>query len=357
MPFFPVKYDLNRPDSALLFIVKEGLDRMGSRNSIERFHWFDHQVRAQRFPNASSLMRKFEISRRTAQREIDYMRERLDFPLKYDASRKGFYYTQDAAPLPPIYLTTEELTALVMARNFLGDISGRALGKEIGEISQKLKKVLNRFVGDEKTVDDALSFRVVTHAPAPGEIIKPVLGACLTHRRIRFTYFSPAHNQSDERTVDPYHLLNYMGSWHLIGHCHLREALRDFNLARMRDVQILDEEFVMPFNFNIHEHLSRGFGIYKTEDADDLTDVTIRFSPEKALWAKGRIWHQKQTETSLPDGSLEYIFPVASFTEVKMEIMKHGAGVEVISPAELREMVRTEAEQVCLLYNICPPGQ
>lgn len=328
---------------------------MGSRNSIERLRWFDRQVQEKRFPNASSLAAKYEISKRTAQREIDYMRDRLSFPLEYDASRKGYYYTDDTVPIPSIYLTTEELFSLVMARNFLRDLSGGAVGKEIGEITKKLKKVLNRFIGDEKTIDNALSFRVVTHSPAPEEIIKPVLGACLTHRRIRFTYFSPAHNQNTERTVDPYHLLNYMGSWHLIGRCHLRGALRDFNLARMSDVQILDEEFAMPFNFDIHEHLSRGFGIYKTEDADDLTDVTIRFSPEKALWAKGRIWHPKQTETSLPDGSLEFTFPVADFTEVKMEIMKHGAGVEVISPAELREMVMTESEQVCRLYGICAP--
>jgi predicted DNA-binding transcriptional regulator YafY len=34
-----------------------------------------------------------------------------------------------------------------------------------------------------------------------------------------------------------------------------------------------------------------------------------------------------------------------------MEILKHGSGVEVIKPKELREMVKTEAEKIGRLYE------
>ncbi len=323
---------------------------MGSRNSLERVIWFDQQVRAKRYPNATKLAKHFGVTPRTAAREIENMRDRLDCPLQYDSSRKGYYYTEDTCPLPSIYLTTEELTALIMARNFLADISGGAIGSEIENISQKINKVLNRFVGDEWTIDNALSFRLSSHAPAPGSVIKPVLNACLKHRRIQFTYFSPAHNTSESRTVDPYHLLNYMGTWHLIGYCHLRGALRDFNLMRMSDVQILDEEFVPRNNFDVHEHFERSFGIYKKEDADDLTDVRIRFNPKRALWAKGRIWHHQQKEAELPDGSLEVTFPVAHFAEVMMEILKYGSEVEVLEPPELRKLVISELDKARQVY-------
>jgi len=308
-------------------------------------------VRAKRYPNATKLAKHFGFTTRTAAREIENMRSRLDCPLQYDSSHKGYYYTDDTCPLPSIYLTTEELTALIMARNFLADISGGAIGDEIENIAQKINKVLNRFVGDEWTIDNALSFRVSSHAPAPGSVIKHVLSACLKKRRIQFTYFSPAHNSHETRKVDPYHLLNYMGSWHLIGYCHLRGALRDFNLMRLKDLQILDEEFVPRGNFDIHEHFERSFGIYKNEDADDLTDVTIRFNPKRALWAKGRIWHKQQKEKELPDGSLEVTFPVAHFAEVMMEVLKYGGDVEVIEPAELRNMVKKEAEKTCQVYK------
>jgi len=49
---------------------------MGIKNIYERFVWFDNQVRAQKYPNATSLAEQFEISAKTAQRDIDFMRDR-----------------------------------------------------------------------------------------------------------------------------------------------------------------------------------------------------------------------------------------------------------------------------------------
>jgi predicted DNA-binding transcriptional regulator YafY len=39
---------------------------------------------------------------------------------------------------------------------------------------------------------------------------------------------------------------------------------------------------------------------------------------------------------------MERTFPAASFSELLMEIFKHGSGVEVIKPKKLREMVKTD---------------
>jgi len=43
---------------------------MGVKNIYERFIWFDDRVRAKRYPNATTLAEKFEISSKTAQRDI-----------------------------------------------------------------------------------------------------------------------------------------------------------------------------------------------------------------------------------------------------------------------------------------------
>lgn len=327
---------------------------MGSRNILERFVWFDRQVRTQRYPNATKLAEHFEMSKKTAQRDIEFIRERIDCPLEYDQSQKGYFYGDDTFALPMIYLSTEELSALIMARNFLQDVTDGAIGKEISVIMEKINRILRRFAGgDENALDRSLSFRVIEHAPAPASTIRKILSACLRQQRVRFTYFSPMHNKTEERTVDPYHLLNYMGNWHLIGHCHLRDDLRDFNLIRMSDISVLNETFLWPRGFNIRKHLDASFGIFKSDNSDD---VTLRFTPEKSHWVRGQIWHKDQVVTEHNDGSLELSFPVADFWEIKMEILKHGAGVEVIGPIELREMVRREAEKICHLYKICPPG-
>lgn len=49
---------------------------MGDKNIYERFIWFDGRVRSQKYPNATALSGRFEISLKTAQRDIEFMRER-----------------------------------------------------------------------------------------------------------------------------------------------------------------------------------------------------------------------------------------------------------------------------------------
>ena len=60
---------------------------MGDHLSLERYYWFDTQMRAGLFPNAAGLAGHFEVSSKTAQLSIDFMRDRLGAPLEYDPSR------------------------------------------------------------------------------------------------------------------------------------------------------------------------------------------------------------------------------------------------------------------------------
>jgi predicted DNA-binding transcriptional regulator YafY len=52
----------------------------------------------------------------------------------------------------------------------------------------------------------------------------------------------------------------------------------------------------------------------------------------------------------LGDGFLELTFPVADFSEIKMEILRHGSRVEVIKPKTLRDLIKAEAENIARIY-------
>jgi predicted DNA-binding transcriptional regulator YafY len=96
---------------------------MASKIIYERFIWFDNQVRGKKYPNAFKLAEKFEISPKTAQRDIEFMRDRLHCPLKYDLSQKGYFYKDGTFSLPMIYLSPAELSSLLIARKLLRDVS------------------------------------------------------------------------------------------------------------------------------------------------------------------------------------------------------------------------------------------
>src|SRR4030042_6801699 len=214
---------------------------MGIKNIYERFIWFDSQVRAKKYPNTTGLANQFEISTKTAQRDIEFMRDRLYCPREYDVSQKGYYYEDDTFTLPMVYLSAEELSSLLMARKILKDVSGGYLGDEISSILEKITNVLNKHMARGNQIDDAFSLQLIEYSPVTEQVFKAVLEACLKRNQLKFTYYSPVRDEKSERTVDPYHLFNYMGTWHLIAYCHLRKSVRDFALGRITEAGIFQK--------------------------------------------------------------------------------------------------------------------
>ena len=60
---------------------------MGTKNIYERFIWFDNRVKQKKYPNTTTLAGEFEISVKTARRDIEFMRDRLNCPLLSDKIR------------------------------------------------------------------------------------------------------------------------------------------------------------------------------------------------------------------------------------------------------------------------------
>jgi len=321
---------------------------MSSKNIYERFLWFDQKAKAKKYPNATKLAEEFEMSVKTAQRDIEFMRDRLNCPLVYDQSAKGYYYEDDTFSLPSLYVSAEELSALLITRNMLRGISASYIGDELSLLTDKITSILKRHVVEEGIIDYAVSIQQVAYVPPPEEVFRNVLDGCLRRKRLSFSYCSPASGQQTVREVDPYHLFHYMGTWHLVGYCHLRRGLRDFNLARIRDIAVLPVPFVPRNNFSFQRYFNSAFGLFKGKVR---SEVTLRFTPEKAKWVQDQIWHRDQKKKALHDGSLELSFPVADFSEITMEILKHGSGVKVIRPESLRNRIRQEAEKISRLYN------
>ena len=320
---------------------------MGVKNIYERFVWFDNQARVKKYPNASGLADQFEVSTKTAQRDIDFMRDRLLCPLHYDSSQKGYYYDDETFSLPMVYLSSGELASLLIARKMLQDISGGYIGEEISSIVDKITNVLSKHMSMGDRIDDTFSFQLIEYSPVPDTVFKVILEGCLKQNCLSFTYYSPVREEKSLRTVYPYHLFNYMGSWHIVGYCHSRKDIRDFALNRISQAKILAEPFKKPDNFDFRKYFLSTFGLYKGKST---REVTLKFTPEKSKWIKDQIWHKDQKARNLRDGSLELSFPVSDFSEITREILKHGDAVEVIKPKTLRDLIKAEAQKVAKIY-------
>ncbi len=85
----------------------------------------------------------------------------------------------------------------------------------------------------------AAPLEVVLAPPALDEVRDIVAEALNRQVAISFTYQAPDAG-STTRTVDPIRVLTSNGDWYLQGWCHLRQAMRTFNLERIRSPQLTD---------------------------------------------------------------------------------------------------------------------
>ena len=106
---------------------------MGEHLAIERYYWFDNQIRSGHYPNASKLAEHFEISTKTAQRSIEFLRDRFMAPLEYDPGRKGYRYADQSFALPDIQVSQGELISVLLARNLLSESAGGLISESIDE--------------------------------------------------------------------------------------------------------------------------------------------------------------------------------------------------------------------------------
>ncbi len=323
---------------------------MASHIVYERFIWFDGRIRAGKHPNANQLAEHFEISPKTAQRTIEFMRYRLRAPLRYLPQERGYIYENDTWELPGLWLNEEELTSLLVSYRLASAIPDSTLKTSFKSF---LDQIITRFSPAAMPVSVAdlnkkVSVKNIEYSRTNEKTFHTVLDALVHGRSVTIEYYSPHNHEATTRDILPLHLLQYMGTWHIIAHCNLKDGLRDFVLSRIKTITPSQKTIAAPTTAGtIKDYLRKHFGIMTSPHT---IEVCLRFSPEIAPWIAEQVWHPAQQIRHEKANTLCLTFPVADLREIKREILKYGAQVEVVSPKALREEVKKEIEKMKKKY-------
>ncbi len=320
----------------------------GSAIIYERFTWFHRQVKAGLYPNTRHLAEHFEISRRTAKRHIEFMRDRLGAPLKYDHSRCGYAYDCNAFDFPLLPVSQEEVLAVLIARKLLSHSAEGFISKTMRRLGRKILDQTAELGWNSEHLDRLFSSTWHGFTRTSANTFQVVTRALLENRLIEFAYHSPLSEAPTSRMVEPHHLQHYMASWVLIAWCRLRNQWRKFYLSRMSHLKIHNETFIPRSESQWRPMVEGTFGIFQGESA---SLVTLLFNAFRAKWIREQVWHPKQMIREMPDGGVELSFKVADFREVKMKILEFGADVEVIEPTALRREVADEIRKMSRMYE------
>jgi predicted DNA-binding transcriptional regulator YafY len=143
------------------------------------------------------------------------------------------------------------------------------------------------------------------------------------------------------RKVEPYKIWFYEGTIYIIGRCRLRNEIRTFVLDRIRMLNLTDETFDIPKNFDFKKYICHGFKVMHEE----LHTVRILISPSGSRYVGEKIWHESQRIQKQLDGAIEIMFRVAGLDEIKQWVLGLGPEAYVVEPEELRWMVQSDLKR------------
>ena len=307
------------------------------------------QLQARRFPNCRKLAHELEVSEKTIQRDIEFMRYQLGLPIEYDQLHFGFVYTEPVTSFPNIQVSEGEIVALFVAQKALQQYQGTPfeapLRAAFTKIGHGLKDKISFSWSD---LDAAISFRSVGQSQADLEVFELLSHAVLDSAEVEFRYRKLRGTAAEIRRVRSYHLGCVDNQWYLFGFDLARQQLRTFALPRIREPHRTGARFRRPANFSIGKLLDSSFGVFQSEGR---ITVRIRFQPFAAQLVRERVWHHSQKIKELRDGGLELELKLGSLEEIERWILSWGDEAEVLQPARLRQRLAETGQKFIARYG------
>lgn len=319
---------------------------MTKKLAYERYIWFHQKLKKQLYPSIKDLMERFELSQRQASREIQYMRDFFGAPIIYSPEKRGYCYEDENFELPGIWLSEEEIISLIISKRISSAIPNKDSRTRIDAFFDKLYRCIDV---DISALEEKISIKNTRYYRVKPEIFEAVVFGISRSRRLKIHYRTPYGGEQSVRTIQPLHMLLYMGNWHLIAFCDKRNAIRDFVLSRIMDVEITATDNDKSHKSkDIHKLVKESYGIFFEGDPKE---VVLEFSGDTAGMIADQVWYPGQSTTVTDDGNLLLRFPVSDLREVTWDILRFGSAVKVIEPFELKEKIRNIAEEMIRKYQ------
>ncbi len=281
---------------------------------------------------APELAERFEVSRRTINRDIEDLCK-AGIPILAVQGSGGGISIMDGYRMDRTILTSRDMQMILAGLRSLDSVSGT---RYYGQLMEKIQTGSSEFIsGKDSILIDLSSWYKASLTPK----IDVILSSIENRKLLEFRYYSPSRESS--RTIEPYYLVFKWSSWYVWGWCTTKEDFRLFKLNRMDSVAETDQSFVcrdVPLPDLSNEKIFPG-GI----------KVKVLFSPE----VKWRLIEEfgPNSFTDTDDGKLLFTADYTDMDNLVSWILTFGDKAEVLEPVEARDLIRRNAEKTLQIYR------
>ena len=281
---------------------------------------------------APELAERFEVSRRTINRDIEDLCK-AGIPIRTVQGTGGGISIMEGYRIDRTILTSKDMQMILAGLRSLDSVSKSSY---YSQLMEKIKTGSSVFVsGRDSILIDLSSWHKDSLVPK----IATIQSAIENRHLLKFRYYAPSKDSS--RMIEPYYLIFHWSSWYLWGWCRDRQDFRMFKLNRMDELNETKQEFLcrevpMP-DLSNEKIFPGGIKVKALFDADMkwrlIEEFGMRFF----------------TETE--DGRLLFSADYTDKESLVTWLMTFGTKVEVLEPSEVRDILRRNAKELLKIYG------
>ena len=281
---------------------------------------------------APELAERFEVSRRTINRDIEDLCK-AGIPIQTSQGTGGGISIMKGYRLDRTILTSKDMQMILAGLRSLDSVSGSSY---YCQLMEKIQTGSSEFIsGRDSILIDLSSWYGDSLTPK----IETIQDAIESRRLVRFQYYAPSGES--ERTVEPYFLVFRWSSWYLWGWCKDRKDFRMFKLNRMDRIQKTDESFecrniAMP-DLSNEKIFPGGIKVKVLFEPDQKWRLVEEFGPK--------------CFTEYDDGRLLFTGDYTDLGNLITWLMTFGDKAEVFEPREAREAISQMVKRMMKIYK------
>ena len=271
--------------------------------------------------SGSELAGRLEVGTRTVRRYIVMLQD-MGIPIEAERGPEGAYYLRRGYKLPPLMFNDAEAVALTLGLLMMRVFQLPAEVAAIEGALAKTERVMpEKLVEQVRGLQAAISFNIEPPTVRLQPDFIPLLSVAVQQKQRTFLHYLAFNGTQSARPFDPYGIVHNEGYWYVTGYCHLRSDLRTFRVDRINALDLLDQSFERPAEFNALQHVLDALatmpGPYPVEIVLQGTMEQVRriLSLEAGTLEEtsaGIVWRRQTHELSwIAHVLLRFDFPVA----------------------------------------------
>lgn len=297
---------------------------------IDRLIGIITTIQQQKFVTAPYLAEKFEVSRRTINRDIEDICK-AGIPIVTTQGANGGISIMEGFALDTTVFTEQELSAIFAGLRSLDSVSNSAYAEKL---AQKIGGSSAISLADNMVIDLASFYK--DDLAAKMDTIKQAIKAS---KCISFHY---CYDKGEgDKCIEPYLIVFKWSDWYVFGFCKERQDFRMYKLRRLWNLKITEDSFQKR---EIPEE-KRQFGTHMTDDyvITAVYDLSVKY---RLVEEYG---HNSFTEQE--DG---WLYTEWGFTRPERAVewfLGFGDKVKVLAPPEMVERMKRAIDAIKNLYE------